>query len=150
MENHKLSLKLKDLLRKVIIVDSSVLIKEILEENGSDFVDKLVQLNLKYELTLMSTPLLVFEFFNIISRALKNESEAKVIFQQFKKMKIGIIDLDDEAIYSAISYVSKNSSLSFYDAAYHALAKSMDYVFLTADEKYYNLMRREKNIMLLK
>lgn len=146
MEKNKLSLKLEEFFKKVIIIDASVLIKEILEENGSDLVDELVQAHLKGELTLMSTPLLTFEFFNVISRAIADDGEVKVAFQRFKKMKIGKLDPDDKNIYWAITNVCKNSKISYYDASYHALAKSLDGIFLTADERYYDLMKHEGNI----
>jgi len=46
--------------------------------------------------------------------------------------------------------MKKYTKISFYDAAYHALALNTGGTFITADKKYYEKTKSEGNIMLLK
>lgn len=50
----------------------------------------------------------------------------------------------------ACRLIKRYHDISFYDAAYHALAIQEEGVFITADVKYYNKTKKESRIMLLK
>ena len=133
---------------KVVVMDASVLIKPFLMEEGYEQINELIAMHLDHELTILATPLLVFEFLNVISRAVEKD-KVKSAYLEFKGLGIGIIKPDDKFVYNAIEKVSSNHKISYYDASYHALAKDMDGVFLTADKKYYELMKKEGNVELI-
>ena len=140
--------KLKKFFDKVIIIDASVLIKVFLEEKESDYANELIGLHIDRRLTLLSTHLLTFELLNILIRHLQSESNVNKAYQEFKLLQIGLIPLESPVIKKAIYLANKDKKISFYDAAYHALAKHMEATFLTADRKYYELMKKEGNIEL--
>ena len=140
--------RLKKFLGKVVIIDASVLIKVFLNEKESQEAKKFIDLHLKRNITLLSTPLLTFELLNILVRHLKSRSAVNSAYIQFKRLKIGLIPFEDSVVKGAIKLASEDLKISFYDAAYHALAQDMGAVFLTADAKYYERMKQNGNIEL--
>jgi len=52
----------------------------------------------------------------------------------------------DLGICKLIFELMKNLSVSFYDASYHALAKKIGGVFITADNRYYDKAKVVGNI----
>lgn len=58
--------------------------------------------------------------------------------------------LNEEVVLLAGQLVGRCPRISFYDAAYHALAISKRATFITSDEKYYQMVRKEGHVMLLK
>lgn len=145
----KLKDKLKKLYNKRIVIDSSVLIKTFKEEEGSSFVDKILGMVKKNEATLLAPTLIEYEFLNVITRGIHDSSEISKILRRFKSINIGILPLEESAISKATKYCREDPQISFYDAAYHAMAKDMDAIFLTADEKYYKSAKKRGNIQLL-
>ncbi len=148
MENIKLSARAKKLIHTVIIVDTSVLIKNFIKEEDSDFVDELISLHQRKELTLLSTPLLQFEFFNVLSNKFKDKARVRQSLKRFLSFGIGIIDAKYGYLEKAIENACE-ARVSYYDSSYHALAKDMDGVFLTADKKYFDITENQGNILLL-
>jgi predicted nucleic acid-binding protein len=55
----------------------------------------------------------------------------------------------DRKICKLVFELMKNLSVSFYDASYHALAKEIGGVFITADNRYYDKAKSLGNIELL-
>lgn len=133
---------------KIIIIDTSVLVKFFVKEAGSDKVKELIKQHLNKDITLLSTQLLVFEFLNTIIRCYPATNAATKIYDDFKSLGIGIMPFERPVIKGAIGLAYKSNKISFYDSAYHALAKDMEATFLTADRKYYELMKKEGNIEL--
>ena len=76
------NIKIRKLIHKRIIIDTSVLIKLIFEEEDSDLVRKIMLLNERMELSLLATPLIFFEFLNALSKTLKNQ---KLVEEGLKK-----------------------------------------------------------------
>ncbi len=58
--------------------------------------------------------------------------------------------LNEEVVLLAGQLVARYPKISFYDAAYHALALIKRATFVTSDEKYYQLVKDEGCILLLK
>lgn len=141
--------RLKEFYHQRIIIDSSVLIKVFRNEKESDFVAEIIKMADKKETSILAPSLLHYEFSNVITRSNHKIEEVNESLKSFKKMGIGILPLDDSAISKAIKYCCEDPKISFYDAAYHAMAKDMNAIFLTADEKYYNSAKKRGNIKLL-
>lgn len=148
MGKNKLEFNPRKYLRKCAIVDASVILKAFLKEEWNDRIEMLLNMSMRHELTLLSTPLIVFEFLNIISRK-STIDEAMLAYAKFKKFNISIIEPDDKFICHAVSEVCADHKLSYYDASYHALAKDFDAVFLTADKKYYDMMKAKGRVELV-
>ena len=141
--------KLKSLYHQRIVIDSSVLVKAFKNEEESGLVRAILKMGSRKEVSILAPSLLAYEFLNVITRGIHEISEVDEILSRFKKMGIGILPLEGGAMSKAIKYCCENPKLSFYDATYHAMAKEMNGIFLTADEKYYNSEKNRGNIKLL-
>lgn len=134
---------------KAIIIDPSVLIKAFQIEKDSELVEKFLILNKKYQLSLLTTPLMFFEFLNVLSKEFKDEERVQKALKKYFKLNIGVIDATYGYLWKGIKAACQNKQVSYYDSSYHALAKDLDAIFLTADEKYFNMMKDEGHIALL-
>lgn len=146
--NIKISEKAKKFCYKRIVLDASVLIKAFREEEDSLFVRELLILSKRKSLALLATPLILFEFLNVLSKEIKNTDEVEAALTEFLKLGIGLVPYGYGYLEKGIKAACETKA-SYYDSSYHALAKQMHGVLLTADEKYYELMKNEGNIMLL-
>lgn len=131
-----------------LVIDASVILKVVLTENEADqqvaiaIIKRFQQNKLTIRLPIFWT----FEVGNILIR--KTE--------QFEADYKSTLDLDfqtqsfsnEELI--QIGIFAKNFKISYYDAAYHFLAKLLNSTFVTADEKYFNKTKEIGNIVLLK
>ncbi len=59
------------------------------------------------------------------------------------------LELDDFLVMDAYKLLKGVPKASFYDAIYHALALYLGATYITADKKYYDLMRHKGHIKLL-
>jgi predicted nucleic acid-binding protein len=134
---------------KCVVIDNSVLIKGFILEEYSQIVYELIDMNLKREMTLLAPSLLLYEFFNIISRAYESFDGVGYAYNKFKTLNLSLVDPDDTVLMEASDRMFKNRGISYYDSVYHSLAKNMDATFLTADKKYYDEMKKEGNIEYL-
>lgn len=141
--------KLSKLYHQRVIIDSSVLIKAFKNEEDSVLARAILRMGDKKELSLLSTSLLAYEFINVMTRYSGEIAEINKILSRFKKIGISMLPLEAEMISKAAKYCCDDQTISFYDAAYHAMAKEMNAIFLTADEKYYNSAKSRGNIKLL-
>lgn len=141
--------KLQKYFHQRIIIDNSLLIKLFLKEEGRESVKELLKMALKRDLSLFATPLLIFEFLNVLSKSLKDSKKVQLAYNQFKKFNISLIEPTEKTMQMAIEYSCSNQSISYYDASYSALAQDLEATFLTADKKYYELMKHRGNIALL-
>lgn len=133
---------------KNIVVDASIMMKFFIEEEGKELVYELVELHLQHQLTLMATPLFMFEMVNALSKTIKDAETVYENFLKLKEISVLTINLDDIYIKDAIKSACDNKQVSYYDASYQALAKDFDTVFLTADEKFYEQMKDKGNVEL--
>src|SRR3989338_4821000 len=134
-ENNEISRKVKKLRHRRVVIDTSVLIKCFIEEENSVFVDELIMLHQRMEISLLAPPLIVFEFLSVISRAYRSTEKAKECLKKFFQCKIGIMEPTFGYLERALEGACE-TSVYYYDSLYHSLAKEMQGVFLTADKKY--------------
>ena len=134
---------------KLYIIDNSVILKTIIQEEGSELARKLIVLKNKYEISILVPDIFRYEFFNKLIKGMDGE-KAMEIFQELIERQVSILPLENDLIEMANKLVIKYPKISFYDAAYHALAKAYDAELITADEKYYALTQKEGNIRLLR
>lgn len=143
------SIKASDFSKKCIVIDASILLKFFLVQEGYEFVDKLLEMQQRKETTILVTPLLIFEVLNVVAKTTKNSEETTEAFKMISRLGFGTINPDEKFMQVAIKAACNNSQVSYYDASYHALAKDFDCMFLTADKKYYEAMKKEGNVMLV-
>lgn len=136
-------------IRTRLVLDASVLIKALIEEENSTEIRLLMKFAKKNELAVFAPPLIIFEVLNVLAKSGRKPEEVKELFKRFQKLKIGIIEPKNKEIEKALEDATLHKSISYYDASYHALAEDMQATFLTADKKYYELMKKKGNIELL-
>lgn len=144
-----MKVNIKNFLKKIVVIDTSALVKYFKEENFTDWVEQIIELHLKKQLSIFSTPLLTFELLNVLSIEFRDPEKVKTLFNKYLELDIPLIYPEYTTASHAIPYSCSNKKISFYDSSYHALAKQLDATLITADKKYYEKMKDKGNIFLL-
>jgi predicted nucleic acid-binding protein len=129
---------------KIYVLDASVVLSFLLEENSSlekNFVKFLNQAK-GGEVKLISSYLLPLELGNGLRFSLKDEDLAKRVLENFLKLPIEYF-VFSEVHYEKILALSYQLGTSFYDTSYHFLAKILKGIFITTDKEYFE---KAKNI----
>jgi len=122
--------------KPLYVPDASVIIKWALQlEDGSEKAISLAEDFIGGKIGLMIPGHCYFEILNIIN--LKKPQLSRQFFSQLLNMNILEQSLTLEIAHLAGDIMRKLPGMSFYDAAYHALALANDGLFITADKKYY-------------
>lgn len=133
----------------IYVLDNSVILKPILQEKDWDKVIKIFFLKDTYKLSIFLPEIFRYEFLSTLIRE-KNEKDALEAYKNFTAHQVTVLPLEDDLIHRAIKINSKYPKTSFYDAVYHALAIAYNCNFITANEKYFNITKKEGHIKLLK
>ncbi len=133
----------------LFILDASVLIKWFTGE--AEDLEDAIYIRERWEKSLIEiiVPAHCFtEVINTIGRKYQNIADVTLS----ELLNSGIIthlpNLDTGTM--AINLMKKYEKVSFYDAIYHTLAISKKGIFITADERYYNTVKKEGSITLLR
>ena len=135
---------------KLFIVDASVALKWFLSNLEHD-LDQAFQIRSDFfesEVDLLVPAHFFVEFLNIMFR--KKMDGALSSFSELQNFGIPFAALSLEVAGVAGLLMKKYPKISFYDAFYHALAIHKEGTFVTADESYYKLCKKEGHIILLK
>jgi len=136
---------------KKLVVDSSISVKWFVEEADSDTAQLVLDQYKNGTLSFLAPNLIQAEFGNIIwkksvFRGL-SIAEADFAIQEFKTISFELTPISilfDDAFQIAVKY-----KRSFYDSLYLALSVKENCEFVTADEKFYNAVRRDFPKMIL-
>ena len=136
-------------LNPVYIADASVIIKWAINEVQNleealalreDFLEKKMEIKV---------PVHCFaEVCNLLGRQYPNIAVS--FFSYLITSGIEEKHLDLELAGIAFQLMEKYEGISFYDAFYHALAIREKGIFITADQKYFKITKKEGYVMLLK
>jgi predicted nucleic acid-binding protein len=134
----------------IVIPDASVILKWVLPRNISPFQDQALALRdaaLSEKISLIVPPLWRYEVGNTLTRLVPDNALQLITLCE----SVGLTEMkaDDKWLEVAVDFVSR-SKVSFYDAAYHALAVTQSAVFVTADEKYVRKLKYSSHVCLLK
>jgi predicted nucleic acid-binding protein len=135
---------------QIFVLDASVAIKWYV---GEELRDKALRLRddfLSDVIDLEAPSLILYEVGNAIRHHPgATESECASAVEQLRNLGIAIRELDDHTIRTAAK-VAFEEKLTFYDAAYLALARNLDARLITADRSLYNqLGKRNKTFSIL-
>jgi len=133
---------------KTVVLDNSVILKAFFDEEGQEEVVKMLYLKNTFKLKILVPGIFPYEFFNIYARY-QGKEKALRAFEDLQTGQFMVVDLDVKILKSALSLMERHDKVSFYDAAYHALAKVYNVDFVTADERYFEMMKGEGNVRLL-
>jgi len=132
----------------IYVLDTSVIVKPVLEEQGSDIVCEIFQRKENYGLTVFVPEFFSFEFLNAVKRG-KNAMIALEAYKAFMARQVCVIPFEEDLIKKTLAIVKKYPRASYYDSAFHALAKAYKVDLVTADKKYYQMTKKEGDVVLL-
>lgn len=134
-----------------IILDASILIKIVLPEGSEDNIQQALSLFEKFsskKIAVILPSFWSYEVGNILLRKLSEELyEEKFKFLLNQPFQIYSFNTLENI---TIGKFAKLHNVSFYDASYHLLAKFTGAIFITADKKYFQKFKEDKNLTLLK
>lgn len=132
----------------VLVPDASVLLKWILRSDDEPDRDRALALKsswLEDACELVVPTLWVFEVGNVLG--LKHPAEAPLMLQAM--LDLGIREEAPHGYAAAILSLMREHKVTFYDAAYHALAIHLRGTMLTADRAYVKKTARAGHVALL-
>ncbi len=117
-----------------VVLDTSIVAKLFLKEEGSDIAIKLINRHIKGEIEIIIPFLLKYELINVLKYKKYTKDEIKEALEVIGYYGFSVIKLDDVLFNETVS-ISIDYDISAYAAAYVALAKEEDALLCTADEK---------------
>ncbi len=132
-----------------VIPDASILLKWVLPDEGESYVEQALSMRDAFvtgKTTLIVPELWYFEVGNTLSR--KYPGEAEALLSGLQAMGLETIT-PNPPWQAAILQLVAAYRVTFYDAAYHALAMVNDGIFVTADEKYMGRAHAAPNMIHL-
>ncbi|MFA6024258.1 MAG: type II toxin-antitoxin system VapC family toxin [Candidatus Gracilibacteria bacterium] len=134
---------------KFIVVDASLVLKWFSpEEEDLEQALKLYYRHGEGQFRILVPEHFFVEVSNVFAQKFLDSAES-----HFSKIKmLGFVGcfIDISIASVAFGLKRKYPKISFYDAAYHALALTKGVPFITADKSYYEMVKNEGNIVLLK
>ena len=134
----------------IVIPDASVILKWVLPRNISPFQDQALAIRdaaLADKISLIVPPLWRYEVGNTLTRLVPDNALQLIVLCE--SVGLDEVKADNKWLGIAVDLV-RQSKVSFYDAAYHALAVTQSAVFVTADEKYARKSKHSSHVCLLK
>jgi len=133
------------------VVDASVALKWLIREDYSDRAKLLLIRHGSGLIRLFAPTLLKLEVANGLRkyfiRKYINEEQLYKLYKLFYEIDITYIDHDLDFIMEAIKYAIANS-IAFYDALYIVLARRINGLFITADDKLLRKIGDRENILV--
>jgi predicted nucleic acid-binding protein len=134
---------------KVVVPDASVLLKWVLpgpDEEDRDAALRLRDAGLRGEVILMAPSLWLYEVGNALTRRFPEHAGALLDVLVAYEIEEGITERPWRQ--RAIDLV-RRYGVTFYDAAYHALALVEDGLFVTADARYMRQVAEVGGVQML-
>ncbi len=135
--------------KNLYIVDASVMLKWFLKNEN----DVEIALRVRNDRVLRKVDIAVptHAFYEIMNTlGLKSPDEMLTCLSQLYLLRLNQYDLNLSLASTAQELMRKFKGVTFYDAAYHALALNLGGTFITADTKYFEKTKSAKHIKLLK
>lgn len=136
-----------------LIIDASVLLKfSFIEEDCLEQSIRLRDAIVAAEIDASIPAFCLYECASTIARVRLPYLDHVDTFGIYKSLRlVGCteVELDDFLVMDAYKLLKGVPKASFYDALYHTLAVHLDATLITADKKYYELMKHKGHIMLL-
>jgi predicted nucleic acid-binding protein len=138
---------------KKVIIDASVFLKLIIDEEDTKLARKLIKQIHEEEYQIILPRLFEYEIAKAGIILGLNVSFIFEILTDFLNTGVILKDLDSKLLETASKIVAKGSVKSgfpsFYQAIYHSIAINEKATFITADKKYFTKAESFKHILLL-
>ncbi len=138
--------------KQKVVLDASVLLKFVIDEKEdreqAHDLKRRIGLN---EIEPYIPSFCFYEISNILSKSTAFDSikEVHIAYTTLRLYNCTEVPLDDFLVHDTFYLMKNTPKISFYDAIYHAIAILKKATFITADKKYYNLMKSHGHIKLL-
>lgn len=127
----------------IFVVDASVAVKWYVKEEMRDRALRVIDDFLSELIDLQAPSLLLYELGNALRyHPGSTDVDCADAVKQTRDLGIAIHDLDDSLIGMA-SMLSFREKITFYDAAYLALARNLNAALLTADKELFTQLSEE-------
>lgn len=133
----------------LVIPDASVILKWVLPTEGEPCYQEANELLLRFvrqEIEFLVPSLWFYEVANILS--IKYPVFAVKQLNYLRQLQIPESSSHDHWVALAVQLVKENT-ISFYDAAYHAIAITRKGIMVTADKKYISKMQTYQHLAYL-
>ena len=132
------------------VLDTSVLIKWFSNEEDTDIAVELRDNYVKGNANITCPDLVVYELINALryNKAL-TEKDVKDSINSLLSIGINIIVPTRQVVESAIA-IAFQHEITVYDAYFVALAKELNFTYITADEKLYSKIKKLSFVKFLK
>ncbi len=134
---------------KACVLDASVIIKWFSEENDSNIAISIREKFVEGEIIITVPDLILYE----IANALKynsnfNEYDVKSAIDSLFELGIDILAPTENILKNAVDTAFELNA-TLYDSYYIALARELNFVFVTADIKFYNKIKDKIDFVIL-
>jgi len=127
---------------QVFVIDASVAVKWYVNEELRDKALRIREDFLSEVIDLEAPSLILYEVGNAIRHHPgATEQECAIAVKELRNLGIAIRDLDDATL-EVTAKLAFEEALTFYDAAYLSLAKTMGATLVTADKELYNQLSK--------
>lgn len=133
---------------ETMVCDASVLLQPVLDQDDRKIVRKILFKKNNFDCSILVPDIFRYEFFNVAGRAVDAKTASRS-YEELTELQFSIVPLEADLMDGANALMKKYPKISFYDAAYHALARVYRVPFVTADGKYYQMMKKEGDVVLL-
>lgn len=133
----------------VVVPDASVLLKWVLPGEYEEHVPQALALRsaIALQRVQVAVPALwYFEVGNTLARKYPQDAAGRLA--DLRAFRLPSVEVDS-ALERQMLHLTSAFGVTFYDAAYHALAIVREGVFVTADEKYLQAVAGESHVMHL-
>ena len=135
---------------KKYVVDASVILKWVLEEDESTERDKALDLLNTWaedRIRIYAPPIWQYEVGNFLGREMPSEAEEKMSL--LLDLHIGEVPLDEKICRRCFSWM-QGGKVTFYEAVYLSSAIEVQGMLITADEQLLKKMNNTDGLCLLK
>ena len=135
-----------------VALDASVVIKWFFEEEGTDAALQLLEEHKLEKIQINVPDLLFFEFGNTVVKKFREDIDTRKEFNRnltdLLSIQLSFAETTPDLLKLVYSLASRYE-ITFYDATYVALAKSLKCDFVTADKKLVEATKTLKFVKLL-
>lgn len=132
---------------QVFVIDASVAVKWYVNEELRDKALRIREDFLSEVIDLEAPSLILYEVGNAIRHHPgATEHECAIAVKELRNLGIAIRELDDAAL-SAAAKIAFDEKLTFYDASYLSLAKTIEATLVTADKELHNQLSKENRTL---
>ncbi|MCL5419410.1 MAG: type II toxin-antitoxin system VapC family toxin [Candidatus Marsarchaeota archaeon] len=117
-----------------IVLDTNVIVKLFLEEEGSDTAVKIKDAHIEGKVEVMVPSLMKYELVNVLKYKNFEKEEIKEAIEAVRDYAFSVVDVNDFVVNKIVDF-SVDYNISAYDATYVAFAYHIGALFYTADDK---------------